>query len=441
MLKITKSKLLFILLLSLSLFSCKGDSNYEKGLQAFENHNYEEAVTYLENSLTEDNDINKEEINLILSKAYINLGKYIEAIEILDGTDSNKTNEFIDELLKGYDLINEDGINHKTVKISLYKEPYPNVGINLRGNLYNIENTFPVFCEQYIYDHYRDVMILEIDKINYNHRFFTCSINDTELNDGINGFSENIKVAIDYKNGEPDAFTVTEDNSNVEWCTKVYTRVYDNEFNIQKYTTETYYPIDVEGKDILEAEFSYHDNGALAKYDYRIKRFLTDQEICNIMDSYIHKEEIHFDINDIKKRQDYVKNESGIFTYTEDERFLKEEYYESDILKRNVTAVYDENNRIISYTATNYKGYKSTYAYPFEWSYEYNDDGYLIKEEIIRRDIFYPEGYYATYEYSEDYTVVTVTEHCSSSERDGNIYTLYLHPDGYYYYEEYIPNE
>ena len=115
MLKITKYKLLFILLLSLSLFSCKGDSNYEKGLQAFENHNYEVAVTYLENSLTEDNDINKEDINLILSKAYINLGKYIEAVEILDGTDGNKTNEFIDELLKGYDLINEDGINHKTV--------------------------------------------------------------------------------------------------------------------------------------------------------------------------------------------------------------------------------------------------------------------------------------------------------------------------------------
>lgn len=65
-------------------------------------------------------------------------------------------------------------------------------------------------------------------------------------------------------------------------------------------TTETYYPIDVEGKDILEAEFSYRDNGTIAKYDYRIKRFLTDQEICNIMDSYIQKEEIHFDINNIK---------------------------------------------------------------------------------------------------------------------------------------------
>ena len=58
MVKITKA--LFAIFLSLLLFSCKSETNYEKGLQAFNNYNYEEAITYLENSLIEDNGINKE---------------------------------------------------------------------------------------------------------------------------------------------------------------------------------------------------------------------------------------------------------------------------------------------------------------------------------------------------------------------------------------------
>lgn len=160
------------------------------------------------------------------------------------------------------------------------------------------------------------------------------------------------------------------------------------------------------------------------------------------MDHFLLGDDIDINIDDIKNRQSYVNEYTRIRTYTKDERFLKEEYYEFDILKREVVATYDENNRVINYSANNYEGYDNGYEQPFEWSYEYNDDGYLVKEEIIRRDVFYPEGYYATYEYSEDYTTVTKTEHCPTyPEVDGNSQTLYRHPDGYYYYEEYIPNE
>ena len=217
---------------------------------------------------------------------------------------------------------------------------------------------------------------------------------------------------------------------------------YDSDFKIQKYANETYYPIEVDNHNILEEEFIYYENGALEKYTYNRKCFVTDREICEIMDHFLLGDDLDINIDDIKNRQSYVNEYTRIRTYTKDERFLKEEYYEFDILKREVVATYDENNRVINYSANNYEGYDNWYEQPFEWSYEYNDDGYLIKEEIIRRDTFHPEGYYTTYEYSEDYTIVTVTEHCPTyPEVDGNSQTLYRHPDGYYYYEEYIPNE
>ena len=68
MVKITKA--LFAIFLSLLLFSCKSETNYEKGLQAFNNYNYEEAITYLENSLIEDNGINKEDIKMKKKENY-----------------------------------------------------------------------------------------------------------------------------------------------------------------------------------------------------------------------------------------------------------------------------------------------------------------------------------------------------------------------------------
>lgn len=437
MVKITKA--LFAIFLSLLLFSCKSETNYEKGLQAFNNYNYEEAITYLENSLIEDNGINKEDINIILSKAYINLGKYIEAIEILDGIDGNKTNEFIDELLKGYDLINEDGINHKTVKICVDKNPGYITGLNLEG--YIIESTH-LQGPHPVSEYHQYLMVLEIDNTGDNHKFLTSYYNEKELYDTFGHVNESLGVSLNYQNGELDTFTVSEGSFDCVWETDIYTRTYDSDFKIQKYANETYYPIEVDNHNILEEEFIYYENGALEKYTYNRKCFVTDREICEIMDHFLLGDDLDINIDDIKNRQSYVNEYTRIRTYTKDERFLKEEYYEFDILKREVVATYDENNRVINYAANNYEGYNNGYEQPFEWSYEYNDDGYLVKEEIIRRDVFYPEGYYATYEYSEDYTTVTKTEHCPTyPEVDGNSQTLYRHPDGYYYYEEYIPNE
>ena len=208
---LTVIELLLIVLLSLSLVSCNSESDYEKAIKSFNEYKYSETIEYLAESLNKENDSDKdsniEEQYILLAKAYFNTGEYLKAIRTLvklqDETNGDKTNEFINELERGYNLLDSQGNNHKSIMVSLENDLYNHKDKRslYLGNKYGLETIFNNFKFD-LKEQYGDLMILEIDKIGNNNRFIIYPKIDSRENTVFDD------ITLNYKDNELDTFKV-----------------------------------------------------------------------------------------------------------------------------------------------------------------------------------------------------------------------------------------
>lgn len=240
---LTVIELLLIVLLSLSLVSCNSESDYEKAIKSFNEYKYSETIEYLAESLNKENDSDKdsniEEQYILLAKAYFNNGEYLKAIRTLvklqDETNGDKTNEFINELERGYNLLDSQGNNHKSIMVSLENDLYNHKDKRslYLGNKYGLETIFNNFKFD-LKEQYGDLMILEIDKIGNNNRFIIYPKIDSRENTVYDD------ITLNYKDNELDTFKV---EIPISASLKPIIKTYNNNFKLLSYYKEEYeYP-------------------------------------------------------------------------------------------------------------------------------------------------------------------------------------------------------
>ena len=398
-------KLSFILLLLVSLVSCKSETNYDKAIKSFNDYKYDETIDYLNKSLNEDSD-DLEDQYILLAKAYFNNDEYLKAIRTLvkskDETSGDKTNEFIKELEHGYDLLDDKGNNYKSIMLSLENDLYNHKDIRslYLGNVYGLETIFNNFKFD-LNEHYGDIMILEIDHISNNNRFIIYPKIDSKENTIYDD------VTINYKDNELDTFKV---EIPVNASLKPSTKIYNNKFKLISYYKEEYEYPNLNLADKYEVICTYHDNGTLASLDRHEQRCLNRQESINIQDNKISSDEF-------KDRDYYIEDYKYDYSFSDDGCLLSFEEYSFEDLLRYEELTYNDKGALTYFKRINLVN-DNPYMPDCEYSYEYNEDGYLIKVNTIDPDVFKDYGDYTTYEYNDDYSKVIITTHQNENIQD-----------------------
>lgn len=410
---LTVIELLLIVLLSLSLVSCNSESDYEKAIKSFNEYKYSETIEYLAESLNKENDSDKdsniEEQYILLAKAYFNNGEYLKAIRTLvklqDETNGDKTNEFINELERGYNLLDSQGNNHKSIMVSLENDLYNHKDKRslYLGNKYGLETIFNNFKFD-LKEQYGDLMILEIDKIGNNNRFIIYPKIDSRENTVYDD------ITLNYKDNELDTFKV---EIPISASLKPIIKTYNNNFKLLSYYKEEYEYPNLNLTDKYEVICTYHDNGALASLDRHEQRCLSREESVDIQDNKIRSDEF-------KDRDYYVEDYRYDYSFSDDGCLLSFEEYSFDKLLRYEELTYNDKGALTHFERINLVN-DNPYMPDCEFSYEYNEDGYLIKENTIDPDVFGCYGDYTTYEYNDDYSKVTLYIHTESEDFEDEI--------------------
>lgn len=232
-----------------------------------------------------------------------------------------------------------------------------------------------------------DLMILEIDNINDDNTLIIYPRIDSR---------KNIKnqAYLNYKDNKLDTVEVRTKSAKLN----PKLRIYSSDLRLLSYSYEEYDYSNLEETCKYECSLNYHKNGTLANYSEHIQIPKNDKDSNNYT---------------IDKRQEILFSETGLsLSYKE---------HDFDELKCIDELEYD-NDRIIHYKKT-YLIKDKQYENNLEYIFGYNDDGYLIRRNVVEGNgIGEVAGDYSIYEYSEDYSIVNITNYYpNQNDIDSNI--------------------
>lgn len=448
-----KSNIILFTLLGLLLSSCSSndyDKLYQKGEKCLKNQDYIQAIENFEQAV--DLDKTNEDSYIALFDAYMLNGQAFEAVSCIDrslkNTNGDKTKELIANLNNGYKLLDQDGnvISNIMVKYQErdYTQPKEPDGISrstLQGQIgdeYDMPETIKLS-----FDNYTILELNDQNKIVKIHRPYV------KVNEYGDAHLVEIPNCDTWKTYEVETY----DNGNIKFVSSK-----NNPDNYGRYREITYDQNGLMTSRILTYFIGEKENGVMTNsintYTYDEKNRLiinTFEDYDSIITYTYNYEGDHLKTVDRSVKLYYNEAEEDLVAQMLEEDKVSEEMLtlfnkiierkqNSQCLQENqthtelrndgliISRVYKEDATLVSYNYFDYvdnrlvhdQGYNRYYDTNEEKIYEYNEDGYIVKIDILSPGNYNVGIDYITYEYDENYKNVTkkVYGHDGNVRRD-----------------------
>lgn len=385
-------KYLLIAIMSILLVSCQNNYDVNKEIESLNeklNIGIKDEKAYIE-----------------LFNAYIINDEFFNAARTIDkslkNTNGNKINELINNLKDGYDIYDKNNKYYKTIlidydvnfdpfykdnsDIDYYKGNSPLIGGNYDSASYISDYLSSNNQKLYKRSNYT-IYLLDKDDIITDVYEYTYDVFNKQF--------ENV-IENHYKVEYIDDQTVNyiNDNGNTE-C------FYNGKIIKQDY-------IDDNGSTSYKT-FEYDENGNLLKVIEYDKEGTTSTEYTRYNNGSPLKVIRYSSLNEDKEFGISARTIKEIYEYAQDGRMLSRAQYFNDEISFKDTFEFDLNNRLIHEISNDY----NDSSYNREYSYSYNDEGYLIKKDNLLNADSYTE-----YIYNDDYSKVTACD-VFSNKREG----------------------
>ena len=452
-----KSNIILFMILGLLLSSCSTndyDKLYQKGEKCLKNQDYVQAIENFEKAVELDS--SNEDSYIALFDAYMLNGQAFEAVSCIDrslkNTSGDKTKELITDLNDGYKLLDQDGnvISNIMVKYQErdYTQPKEPDGISrstLQGQIgdkYDMPETIKLSFDNYT--------ILELNDQNKIVKIHEPSVKISDYGRArlveIPGYNPWTTYEVEtYDNGNvkfmssknnPDGskrfFEETFDENGLLTSYSINHIIGDNDIIDSTIFTYTY---DSNGRLIKSIEsindsiytYTYeYENDCLKTVERSVKKYSSEDEydlLSQLYDEEIINEETLELLDKIEERKqnDQYLNVNQTHTEIRNDGLITSEVYEKNSTVTSYSYFNYEDNRLV-----HYQGYNRYYNINEEKSYEYNEDGYISKVDILSPGYSNSNVDYITYEYDENYENVTTKDY----GHDGNVLR-----DGMYKYK------